>query len=207
MATKIALLKEILGKEPNLGVIEIQAKFKELSGGLEVDPTYISKARGELGLIKRKRKKSHKRHSIQRAPAGSTMVLIREILTQNPAATNTEVKQYIEKARGIIINHPLSGTMVKRVRMELRGEVPVKSKKHPVSKPESEAVQTRRVYHRRGGNLYMTVWTHPVDKVSKEAKEILGSFIAQLNDTGRARFELVERLNPDILEVRETTTK
>jgi hypothetical protein len=51
--------------------------------------------------------------------------------------------------------------------------------------------------------LYMKIWSYPSDKIGVQAKVVLDDFIATLNQTKRARFEVIELKSPAILEVRE----
>jgi hypothetical protein len=51
--------------------------------------------------------------------------------------------------------------------------------------------------------LYMKIWSYPSDKIGVQAKEVLDDFIATLNQTKRARFEVIELKSPAVLEVRE----
>jgi len=212
---KIKKLKEILTENPKLTALEIQEQMKKITGE-RVDYSYIAEVRDELGLPKAPRSKSAQTLS----SIGLKLVdVCRDALKNNPNATNMELRNFAEKATGISIGYPLSGGMVKRLRMELRGEpVPsVKSKGNKKSKKVikslrdaivDEAVEKQpmapRPYRRKSSNLYMVIWTHPVTEgTSKTSRELLVSFINELNSTGRSRFEIVERLNPNVLEVRE----
>jgi hypothetical protein len=49
----------------------------------------------------------------------------------------------------------------------------------------------------------MKIWSYPSDKIGVQAKEVLDDFIATLNQTKRARFEVIELKSPAVLEVRE----
>lgn len=51
--------------------------------------------------------------------------------------------------------------------------------------------------------LYITLFTIPAKKYSKESKDLLKDFVDSLNQLGRAKLQYLECTNPDMVEIRE----
>jgi len=191
--TKTSCVKEFLQANPKATTTEIQDSVVKKMGS-SVDPATISEVRKQMGIRVQynKRKVPAVEISTEGLTKDMTLVqIVKEGFKRNPSATNEEFRQLCSKIKGYLLG-PLNGTMLKKIRGNTVSRPP---RVNPtVSRPP-------RV--NRKGKLYMTVWSHPTNGVSKQSKEILSSFIEELNVTGRTKFELVERLNPDTLEVRE----
>jgi hypothetical protein len=56
---------------------------------------------------------------------------------------------------------------------------------------------------RASSPLYLTVWSHPADKLGDETRAVLQDLVESLNGHKHTRWQLVELKNPAILELRE----
>ena len=77
--------------------------------------------------------------------------------------------------------------------------------KYLQSSENQEAPSVPRTKTRRMKALYYTVWQSEAKNVSPESMALLNSFIEELNSDRRAKMELIQRMNPNILEVREVS--
>jgi len=51
--------------------------------------------------------------------------------------------------------------------------------------------------------LYMTVWSHAADSVSKETLDILNDLVETLTQTKKAKWEIIQLVQPSVIEIRE----
>ena len=194
--TKTGCVESFLTSNPSASTTEIIEHVKNTVGS-PVDAGSISKVRKRMGLRKRIGKK---RRSGKNIPALLTIskestisAVVKEGLRRNPEASNEELRLFVSEVKGVEIKNPLNGTLVKKLRDGMQQSL---SKTNPCS--ETRAPRTNRKIR-----IYTNMWTHPVEGLSKQSRELLSSFIEELNSSGRAKLELVERVNPNVLEVRD----
>jgi hypothetical protein len=51
--------------------------------------------------------------------------------------------------------------------------------------------------------LYMTVWSHAAESLSKETIDVLNSLVETLNQTKKAKWEIIQLVQPSMIEIRE----
>jgi len=68
-----------------------------------------------------------------------------------------------------------------------------------------EAILTGRTLTKTRKNVYMAVFSAPSDSVPPGAKALLRDFVNALNAANRTNMEVVEYVDPKIIEVREKT--
>jgi hypothetical protein len=108
---------------------------------------------------------------------------LKEYVKEHPEDTH---KDFMKKCKGVKI----SDAYYYMVRRDVNG--PSRNSSGPKT-------------HRKPKGLYLTVWSHPSEKVSADCKAILIDFLTTLNDSTRGRFELIELKDPAQIEIREAT--
>ena len=51
--------------------------------------------------------------------------------------------------------------------------------------------------------MYMTVWSHAAESLSKETIDVLNDLVENLNQTKTAKGEIIQLVQPSVIEIRE----
>ena len=185
-STIAGCVENFLTEKPTASTKEVIEHVKNTIGS-NADQGTISRVRKRMGIKITKGRGGRIR--VKKQGERTITSIVEECLIKNPQATNEELRKYLSNALGREIHSPLNGTMVKKLRVKITGVSP--------GLPRAPRTVNRK------SKIYQTIWTHPTENLSKESMDMLGSFIGELNDSGRAKFEIIERVNPSSMEVRE----
>jgi hypothetical protein len=80
------------------------------------------------------------------------------------------------------------------------------SRKHNVKKRLGST--EKRLYSKRKSNsMYLTIWQYPLESFNNKERDIIKNtiknFINTISESGRVSWQIVELLNPSVLELRE----
>jgi len=187
--SKSECIRDYIIKNPNAPSKEISSYIMELfKDSINIYPT-ISRVRKAL-----KKNKTVTLRYTDGTQHISIPDIIRTNLIRNPNYRNIDLQKIVEKTTGVKCKGPLNGTMIKKIRKEI-----TQGADSTLKIPE----QTPRSQKSKKSKLYMTIWSCPSEKLNNDSRGIFESFINELNSIGRTKFEIIERLNPNVLEVRE----
>jgi len=123
-----------------------------------------------------------------------TKELIEEILKKNPKSMSKEISAYVCKKQNRKYSM-LSGSEISKIKNKLN--IPINKK---MSHKKTETINSNERKVPKNKRLYLSIGTIE-GKIPEQGKKILSDILAIINQ--KTGIEVIERINPDLIEVRE----